>query len=162
VHILPYIEQAALYNQFKLDEPWDSDHNKPLSMLVIKTYTIPGRPTQPGLTYFRSFIQPKDMKDAVRPLLVEGEGKGPGIASVTDGTSNTFMVAEAAEAVIWSKPADLPYSEKLPLPRLGGPSGRFTVAFADGSVRTFRRGQIDDVTMRGLITINGGEVVRIP
>src|SRR5262249_48169723 len=23
VHILPYIEQAALYNQFKLDEPWD-------------------------------------------------------------------------------------------------------------------------------------------
>ena len=28
--ILPYLEQQALYNEFHLDEPWDSDHNKPL------------------------------------------------------------------------------------------------------------------------------------
>ena len=26
----PYIEQQALYNQFHLDEPWDSEHNKSL------------------------------------------------------------------------------------------------------------------------------------
>src|SRR5439155_278636 len=28
VYILPYVEQINLYNQFKLDEPWDSEHNK--------------------------------------------------------------------------------------------------------------------------------------
>ena len=27
VAILPFIEQQALYEQFHLDEPWDSDHN---------------------------------------------------------------------------------------------------------------------------------------
>src|SRR5439155_8430347 len=30
VHILPYLEQDGLYKQFKLDEPWDSEHNKAL------------------------------------------------------------------------------------------------------------------------------------
>jgi hypothetical protein len=27
VLILPFIEQQALYRQFKLDEPWDGPHN---------------------------------------------------------------------------------------------------------------------------------------
>src|SRR5262249_18903195 len=30
VQLLPYLEQTNLYNQFKLDEPWDSPHNKKL------------------------------------------------------------------------------------------------------------------------------------
>ena len=30
VLILPYIEQQELYNQFHLDEPWDSEHNRTL------------------------------------------------------------------------------------------------------------------------------------
>jgi len=50
----------------------------------------------------------------------------------------------------------------LPLPKLGGPSGSYVVGFADGSVRTFRRGQIDEKNMRALITVAGGEVVNIP
>src|SRR5262249_21734482 len=29
VLLLPYLEQQNLYNQFKLDEPWDSEHNRP-------------------------------------------------------------------------------------------------------------------------------------
>ena len=30
VHILPYIDQQELYEQFRLDEPWNSSHNKKL------------------------------------------------------------------------------------------------------------------------------------
>ena len=30
VAILPYLEEDGLYQSFKLDEPWDSPHNKPL------------------------------------------------------------------------------------------------------------------------------------
>jgi len=38
VAILPFIEQDALYKQFKLDEPWDSEHNKKLIPLMPRIY----------------------------------------------------------------------------------------------------------------------------
>ena len=38
VHILPYLEQEALYRQFKLDEPWDSEHNRKLIPLMPQTW----------------------------------------------------------------------------------------------------------------------------
>lgn len=30
VHILPFLDEQELYEKFKLDEPWDSEHNKKL------------------------------------------------------------------------------------------------------------------------------------
>ena len=50
----------------------------------------------------------------------------------------------------------------LPLPKFGGPNGSYVVGFADGSVRTFRRGQIDEKNMRYLISVADGNVVNIP
>jgi prepilin-type N-terminal cleavage/methylation domain-containing protein len=165
ISILPYIEQDNVYKQFKLDEPWDSPNNKRWSELVIKTFMVPGRPT-PALneTYFRGFILPKGAKpEEGRPWLTEGDNKGAKFpADFPDGTSNTWLVVEAAEAVPWAKPDDLPYDGKLPLPALGGPSGKYSVAFADGSVRTFRRGQIDETNIRRLITRDDGNTVFIP
>jgi hypothetical protein len=162
VQILPYIEQAAVYQAFKLDEPWDSPHNLPLSQTVIKVYTVPGRPAEPGHTYFRGFIGPKDVKPEYRPWLVEGDTKGLNLAGIPDGTSNTILVVEAGESVPWAKPDDLPFDGVMALPTLGGPTGRFLALFGDGSVRTLRRDRIDDKNMRALITVQGGEVVIIP
>jgi hypothetical protein len=162
VQILPYIEQDNVYRQMKLDEPWDSPANKRFSELQIKVFSVPTRPAPNGFTYFRAFIGTKDVNPVHRPWLKEGEEKGPTLAGISDGTSNTILVVEAAEAVPWSKPEELPYDGELPLPQLGGPSGRYSVAFMDGSVRTFRRGQIDEVNLRRLITVAGGEVVNIP
>ncbi len=43
VAILPYIEQGELYNKFKLDEPWDSPHNKELLKEMPPTFLCPSR-----------------------------------------------------------------------------------------------------------------------
>jgi hypothetical protein len=162
VQLLPYMEQEALFNRFKRDEAWDSPANKDLSQTVVRTFQVPGRPTtQPWETYFRTFTSPKRAEGG-RGWLEDGNPKGVSIASITDGTSNTFMVVEAAEAVPWAKPDDLPFDAKNALPRLGGPSGSFAALFGDGSTRTFRRSALNDATLRGAITINGGEAINLP
>jgi len=152
VLILPYLEQQALYEQFKLDEPWDSEHNRPLSEIVMSIYQPPGSNLPPGRTTY---------------LTVRGEntvfpGKEKiGFAKITDGTSNTIMVVEAAEekAVIWSKPDDFAYDKDDPIDGLVGlRRGGFNAAMCDGSVR-FLSESIDPKTLLRLFTRNDGEPI---
>jgi prepilin-type processing-associated H-X9-DG protein len=84
-----------------------------------------------------------------------------GMESVTDGTSNTIAVAEAAEAVPWTKPADLPFDQNAQPSFYGAASphpGGFDCGFADGSVRFIKK-SISLEVFRALITRNGGEVI---
>lgn len=164
VQILPYIEQANLYNQLDMTKPWDDPANLKLleGFEMPKVFEFPGRAAPKGHTYFRIFMMPKDAKGKDQPFLKEGE-RGPTLPAITDGTSNTFMIVEAGEAVPWYKPDVLAYDGKLPLPQLGDPNhDRFLAAMGDGSVQSFRSRVLGEKTLRGLITINGGEVFELP
>ena len=158
VAILPFIEHENLYKQFKLDEPWDSEHNKKLIPQMPKTYAPPSGETR-GYTYYRSFSGP----DAIMPPANPGRPgqvvTGVGLFTIPDGTSNTLLVAEAAEPVIWTKPDELPYEKGKPLPKLGGGVFKdvFGVAMCDGSAR-FIKVTIPATTLKALITPSGGEV----
>ncbi len=151
VAILPYIEQDALYKQFKLDEPWDSPHNKKLLDQMPKIYApVAGQVPDKHSTFYQVFTG----KGTVFP-----GPTGIRFTDITDGTSNTVMVVEGGEAVPWTKPAELPYAPNKPLPLLGGMFvGGFNAALADGSVH-FLKDSIDPKTLRALITRNGGEKV---
>jgi hypothetical protein len=155
VAILPFIEQSDLYNQFHLDEPWDSEHNKALIAKMPKVYLPPNAPPTkaPGMTYYQIFV------GGGAPW--ERSPKQPSIPrTFVDGTSNTIMIAEAGDPVIWTKPDDLPYDPAKPLPKLGNawnPAG-FLVALADGSVRSISP-TISEKTMRAAITAAGGETL---
>jgi uncharacterized protein (TIGR03067 family) len=152
VAILPFVEQNNLYNQFKLNEPWDSPHNKKLLEVIPRIYApVAGKPKQPHSTYYQVFTGPG--------TVFEGEKKLQ-IRSISDGTSNTVMVVEAAEAVPWTKPADLPFdAKKKELPKLGGqlPDG-FFMALCDGSTMWVSR-RYDERILRAMITRAGGEVI---
>ena len=148
VAILPYIEQDNLYRQFKLDEPWDSEHNIKLSMTNVQTYMIPGlKNPKPGHTNYRVFVGNGAIFDWAT---------GVGIAGITDGTSNTWLVVEGAESVPWAKPDDFEFDPKKELPKLGNFFHGFNVALADGSVRFYRK---VPKMAKEWITRNGGEVI---
>jgi hypothetical protein len=164
VQILPYIEETPLYKEFKLDEPWDSDHNKKLIGRMPKLFAPPkGAEVANGLTYYRAFSGPGTVIPPAPPNGKAGQPvPGIRITAITDGTSNTFLVAEAADPVVWTKPDELAYDPAKPTPKLGGLfEAGFNVAMCDGSVR-FLPKNTDDKIIRALITANGGEVVRIP
>jgi hypothetical protein len=163
VAILPYLEHDNLYKEFKLDEPWDSPQNIKLLEKMPREYSPAWLETkEPFTTYYQVIVGPGTVFEGPRPRLRD----------IPDGASKTLLIVEAAEPVLWSKPADLKYNPNGPIPALGGlftkptfflgyESGRkpgFTAAFADGSTR-FINLDTDEKTLRALITRNGGEPV---
>jgi prepilin-type processing-associated H-X9-DG protein len=152
VRILPFLEEQALYNEFHLDEPWDSEHNIKLLERMPAVYANPRVVTLPGHTAY---------------LLPYGEDTGwPEDAlrmpNITDGTSNTVAVVEAGGevAVPWTKPDDLDidaYPDGSWMP----PGAGANVVMFDGSVR-FLAALIDPETLRALFTKDGGESVMLP
>jgi prepilin-type processing-associated H-X9-DG protein len=151
VLILPFVEQDALSKEFHLDEPWDGPHNKKLLAKMPKVYALPREGAQPGTeTHYLGFVG--------KGAFFEGR-KGLEIASITDGTSNTLMIVEAADGVPWSKPDDLPFDQDKLLPKMADFwGGGFNAAFCDGSVHFVSR-NVKPETLKALITRNGGEVV---
>ena len=151
VLILPYIEQDQLYRQFKLDEAWDSENNKPLIAKMPKLYAPIRVKAKEGETFYRGFAG----KGA---LFGPDSGKGLKLSAIVDGTSNTAMVFEAGEATVWTKPDDLPFDVKKPLPKLGGLfDGMCNVALCDGSVRRIKK-DADEKELKKLIGYNDGEL----
>jgi hypothetical protein len=158
VAILPFIEEENLYKQFKLNEPWDSPNNMKLIEKMPKIYLTPGGDVTKGQTHYRVFVGPGTVFPAPpRPGAVP---PGTRIFQITDGSSNTLLIVEAANAVTWTKPDELEFDAKKPLPKLGHqfPEG-FLAAFADGAVRLLDHKKIDEATLRNLIQIADGNVV---
>jgi hypothetical protein len=153
VQILPFIEANELHQQFKLDEPWDSEHNKKLVARMPKVFRSP-----------RQAAAQKDRTTYLAPLgkgLMWDEPKGLKIGQIADGTSNTIALVEADDdrAVVWSKPEDITIDPKNPATGLLGHYGDgFQAAMADGSVRFFKKG-IEPMNLWALFTRAGGEVV---
>jgi hypothetical protein len=151
VQILPYLEQQDLYDQFHLDEPWDSEHNKKLLEKMPAVYRNPNTPSGSTTNY----------------LAVTGKGtmfdgaKGISFDHVKDGLTNTIMVVEADpdRAVEWTRPSDLEVDFERPLAGLGHlRAGGFQATLGDGSVH-FISNSIDPQVLKALFTRSGREVV---
>jgi hypothetical protein len=81
------------------------------------------------------------------------------IGNIPDGTSQTGLVFEAGDPAIWSKPVDLVFDSKKPLPKLGHMfDGICHAARADGSVIQLRRFP-DEKELKNFIVPDDGNFV---
>jgi hypothetical protein len=150
VMILPMMEHSDLYEQFRLDEPWDSEHNKKLIDKMPNIFKLPTSKLQtPGMT---NYVVP------VGPGTVFQSKEGMRLQDIKDGTAHTVMEVEVDDdhAVIWTKPEELSYDPKEPAKGLGVFDNSITVLFCDGSVRKIKMPQPDD-KLRAVFSASGRE-----
>jgi hypothetical protein len=158
VYLLPYLEQDALYKEFHLDEPWDSEHNKKLISKMPKIFASPSLPDELAKKGLASYVAPVGEK-----TIFEGN-EGTFIGKITDGTSNTIGILEAdtEHAVIWTRPDDLKIDWKDLKKGLeiwkGGNTSMFMAALCDGSIRSINE-KVDPALLKRLLQMNDGEPV---
>lgn len=135
VRVLPFLEQVDLYQQFKLDEAWGSETNKPLAEKMPETY---GKNGKTGYCWIESDVQR--------------------FADITDGLSNTIAMIESTELVPWTEAKDISIeaAEKMILELPEGQT--IYVGMYDGSVRKLSN-KIPADKLHAMLTPNGGEVV---
>jgi hypothetical protein len=152
VLLLPYLDED-LYKQFNLEEPWDSPHNIKLLPRIPDVYRYVRRdgPTPPrNHTYYHVFVGKGTPFEGTTGIPIE---------DFPDGRSETILIVEGGEPVPWTKPEDIPFTEDHPFAKIAtvSPYG-FESVFADGALH-FIQNQVNESTIRALITRNGGEKV---
>lgn len=159
VALLPHLGEDALFKQFKLDEAWDSPHNRKLIGNMPIFYAPPRQRTF-GYTFYRGFTGPNTWLPPQSKQAQPGQMLfGATMSQFSDGLSNTILVAEA-DPVIWTKPEEVAFTPGA-APKLGGVfTTGFNVGMGDGSAR-FLRSNVSARALASAIQINDGGVVNL-
>lgn len=158
VLLLKHLGYESLYQQYDLEEPWDSEKN---SALLVDC---------PGV-YISPFVGDA-LATETSYMLITGQGTlFPESAplqpdQIGDGRGNTLLVVEVANLTHeWMKPKDIPYAK---LNHKIGASGDNAIGglHAEGAAGAFADGQgawlpkdLDPILLDAIITPNGGEPV---
>ncbi|MEI8378809.1 MAG: DUF1559 domain-containing protein [Planctomycetota bacterium] len=180
IGLLPYMDQAALYNQMDVDlresAKWNDEDQEMWITTAIPIFQNPSNPPgfqagEPATTDYVGWAGVgKDApteKAKANKMGIFGYDRATGIRDITDGTSNTVMVSDAAPKsrgpwaqggtstirALTSKPY-VNGEDGIGSPHVGG----FHVLMGDGSVR-FVSNNIDERVLESLATRAGGEVV---
>jgi len=126
VALLPALGETELYNQFRLNEPWDSEHNRALIEKMPRVFSDPSGQTPAGRTIFR---------------MIGGEGSV--LAKFPNGFSwndlayppeTLLLLAVVPEqTVTWTQPEVVPYQPET-FRQMVGPM--FAVMFCTCEVAT--------------------------
>jgi len=163
VHVLPYLGHQELYDQFKLDEPWDSEHNQKLISRMPEFYEHPKLNKGEFKT---NYLLPV----GEGTLFADGEGRHRD--DILDDPAITMLAVEANQdqAVIWTRPEDFRYDPDDPWRGLGkihyakGKRSRKPIwgegchmLMADGRSHFVSKEYVDIHELRILFSFNGKE-----
>jgi hypothetical protein len=104
VELLPFFEQSAIYQQYDLGSDWKSDINRELAKINIPTFRCPSNTVDfaqfgnfEGATcdYAMSKGPSGSLCETPSPMGVFDINSKVGFGSITDGSSNTFLIGEA-------------------------------------------------------------------
>lgn len=168
VHVLPHLDNIDLFESYDQTATWDSKRNTPHAKQHVQILSCPSTETTTDihdrwLTHYAMVTGKRTVGDGTKHTLFK---------DITDGTSNTMMVVEAAGLnIVWTEPRDSDVArDNLGINLTGQTPNESTaiisawhrgggyVLMADGSVR-FLSQDIDPAVLKALTTANGGEPV---
>ena len=168
VLLLPFLEQRGLCDRIRLDEPYDSAHNR--AVFDARRFGREGPTSMPDV--FRCPSDEENRGTTTNYVMILGPrtiSNGPNsvcLTDIADGPANTIAVVETyGLGIPWYEPRDLRADEmtfRINDPEYFGIASRHPggaqVGLADGSVR-FLPETLDPRGVESLTTINGGEDV---
>jgi hypothetical protein len=154
VHILPFLgdEEAELYRRFKLNEDWDSEHNRQFITKMPAVFLMPNSTLAVG-DGRSNFCVPTGA-DTMWPM-----DKIINFDDITDGVASTISVLEVRDglAQIWTKPEPFVVDPQRLDEQLGGHfDSEFLVSFANGAMG-FRSLDINPKVFASMLTRNAGD-----
>ncbi len=106
VLILPFIDEAWLYNEYNFDEPWNSPHNAALEDRFPDVYRCPFHRQGRNTTYVA----------VTGPRTLWPNDRSRRLSDIPDGAFSTLAVIELDTAdVPWMEPRDLSVEEAVAL-----------------------------------------------
>ncbi len=96
VLLLPYLGHAELHARIRLDEPWDSPHNRQFHGEAVGAYRCPSHPDAgPGETTYSVVVGPDMPFEA-------GEGKR--LSGFGPDSDDMILVVERTDPIVWMDP----------------------------------------------------------
>jgi hypothetical protein len=157
VLLLPYLGQQALSGKLRLDEPWDSEHNRRFHGAVPAVYQCPSATHKPGQTTYSVVV-------GQNTAFAAGKGKslddlGMNLILVVEREQSTGRDAER-QSVCWMAPT-LELGESIAFKGFSRPEehidgigsrhpGGMNVGLRDGSVQ-FIAETIELLSLQGLL-----------
>jgi prepilin-type processing-associated H-X9-DG protein len=182
VQVLPYVGEYSLAEQFKYDEPWDSDYNLQIAQTMPTYYQcssdIPDTKEINGyMIPVTSYVMitgefgtaPESDRPHGYPV-GQTDGRTISFSAITDGTSNTIMIVEVCgdDRPAWTEPVDITIEDLVR--GINSDSGMSigsrhprgcNAAKCDGSV-FFLSEDTDNDRLRNFIQIDDGTPVSLP
>ncbi len=173
VSILPFMEQAPLYESIDQKLGWKDDANAAAVQTALEALRNPSQSNVRENPSSSDYVGVAGIGPDAASLEKDDDKAGifgydreTSLRDITDGTSNTLMIIDAAKpsssCLAGGEATIRGFSQK---PYINGPdgigsphTGGVNAAFADGSVR-FLSENIDDEVLEALATMHGGEVV---
>ncbi|MDR1480719.1 MAG: DUF1559 domain-containing protein, partial [Planctomycetaceae bacterium] len=107
VMLLPYLENYALYQSIRLNEAWDSEHNKQFHDKMPDMFKCPSN-TKGNPKSDTVYCMVVGEKSAGR-----ANGKNLTFGNLTDGLSNTIAIVERQTPVCWMSPEDVTFDDAV-------------------------------------------------
>lgn len=162
VHILPFLGEESLYDEFHLDEPWDSEHNRALIERMPYVFRHPRVDTEPGKTCYLALAGEDSAMQEPGNFSAKPVGKSFEQLAAADGTSQTAVMVQvnAEKAVIWTRPDDYVWTDG-PDPTSGilfTKSDKTAIGMVDGSVHLLSGKKLRSIAA-ALFRFNDGEII---